>query len=125
LDLIAGAVPMTHREKVDLFVADLARRGVSEYISAPPAWRLAWRLGLKVPPPHFIGLFPMALTSGLVFGALWGVAMHFLVWGRMGWVFSAFFAAVAGILFGVCFASYYRLSAKKLNLPSWEQYSEA
>lgn len=114
---------MTHCEKVDLFVADLARRGVSEYTSAPPAWRTAWALGLKVPPPHFISFIPMALTSGIFFGVFWGVAMHFMLWGSQGWRFSASAAVAAGILFGLCLAAYYGVSAAKHKLPSWEKYA--
>jgi hypothetical protein len=82
-------------------------------------------MGMKVPPPHFMGFIPMALTSGVFFGLLWGTAMHFLLWGSQGWLFSASVSVAAGTLFGLCIAAYYRYSAKKLSLPSWERYPAA
>ena len=113
---------MTHREKVAFFIADLAERGVSEYTSAPLAWRTAWRLGMRVPPLHFVGFIPRALTSGVFFGLPWGVSMHYLIWGSLGWQFSATVGAAVGTLSGLCFAAYYSYSAKKLSLQSWERY---
>lgn len=95
---------MTHPEKVDRLIAELGSRGVNEYTTAPPAWRAAWALGLKVPPPHFLGFAPMAITCGLFFGVLWGAAMHFMLWNSMGWLFSA----VAGVAAGICSESRWR-----------------
>jgi len=116
---------MTHREKVDYFIDDMAKRGVSEFTAAPPAWRTAWGLGLQVPPPHFLGFTTMALASGLPFGTLWGIAMWYLVWRFQGWAFATTAGIAVGILFGVCLAAYYRYSAAKHNLPSWREYPHA
>jgi len=116
---------MTHREKVGLFITDMTKRGVNEFTAAPPAWRTAWGLGLKVPPPHFLGFVTMALTSGVFFGVLWGIAMWFLLWRSLGLGFGAVAGIVAGALFGISMATYYRRSAAKLNLPPWRRYPDA
>ncbi|QEH34911.1 hypothetical protein OJF2_34560 [Aquisphaera giovannonii] len=114
---------MTHRDKVERFIAEMTQRGVNPYTAAPPAWRTAWGLGIEVPPPHFMAFVLLALTSGLFFGTLWGLAMRLVDWGALGWLSTMTVAAVAGALFGVCLAAYYRRSAARLELPSWERYA--
>jgi hypothetical protein len=116
---------MTHEEKVAHFCAHMGKRGIQEGACAPPAWKLAWRLGWTIPPPHFVGFLPLALVMGLLFGVLWGFAMWLLYWSSQGWRFSVSAAAYAGALFGLSLAGYYRYSASKHNLPSWEQYPKA
>ena len=113
---------MTYREKVDASIAGLIARGVNPYTAAPPAWRLAWILGAKVPPPHFMSFSSLALISGGFFGVLWGVAMWFVLWGSMGLPFATLMGLTAGALFGLSMGAYYRHSASKLKLPPWEEY---
>jgi hypothetical protein len=113
---------MTHQKKVDYFIADLKKRGIGESTAAPPMWKLAWRLGMDLPPPHFMGFISLAVVTGVPFGLLWGMAMWLLIWrGRPVWI-SATAAAVAGVLFGLVMAGYYRYSARRLKLPSWQKY---
>lgn len=116
---------MNHDEKVARFLDEMRRRGVNLSTAAPPAWRTAWRLGLRLPPPHFMEFVPLFLVTGTVFGAFWGLAMWFLVWRTMGSIFSATAALTAGVLFGFFMASYYRHSAVRLGLPPWEEYPGA
>jgi hypothetical protein len=70
------------RQKVERLIADLRRRGVSPYTAAPPLFRLAWALGLDVPPPLFLGFLPLTLLMGAFFGAFWVAFMWPLQWGR-------------------------------------------
>ena len=85
---------------------------------------MAWGLGLKIPPPHFMGFIPVALFTGSLFGTLWSVAMWVLWWRYLGWgwLFTASAGVAGGVLFGSCLAAYYRHSAVKNELPSWERY---
>ncbi len=83
---------------------------------------MAWKLGLKLPPPHFLGFFPLALGAALWFGTLWGLAMWFLLCASQGWWFSATAAIMAGSFFGLFLAAYYRHSARKFDLPMWNDY---
>jgi len=113
---------MTHQEKVAYFIADLRKRGINQYTAAPPLWRFAWRLGIDLPPPHFIGFSSLALMTGVPFGLLWGLAMWLLLWSHSSVWLSASAGAAVGVAFGLSMAGYFRYSARKLKLPSWEEY---
>ena len=115
---------MSHREKVDHLIADLGKRGVSQYTVAPPAFRLLWALGIKIPPPFFMGFGSLTLLMGVFFGVLWGVVMWFLQWQtlRLSLEVAILAAAGAGLLFGLLMAAYYRWKANQLQLPTWENY---
>ena len=113
---------MTHREKIDHMMTDLARRGLARYSFAPPLWRMAWALRLPLRPPHFMGFLSNLLLSGSYFGIAWGAAMWLLVWPSQGFAFAASAGGAAGLLFGLSMAVYYRWSAAKLKLPAWEEY---
>lgn len=118
---------MNHTEKVAAMLEHLAPQGLSPYTLAPPAWRLLWAMGLKVPPPLFLGFAPMALGTGLVFAVGWGLLMSLLGWWPAGVSpLGALAAALgAGVLFGLALAAYYRHQARKLALPAWPDYQGA
>jgi uncharacterized protein DUF6404 len=115
---------MTHEEKVALAISDLTTRGVSKGTVAPPLFKLAWKLGIAIPPPHFLSFFGLALLMGSFFGVLWGLLMCFAFWSRTGLsTRGALIASLAaGVLFGLAMAFYYRRKARKLNLPLWCEY---
>ena len=116
--------PLTHRQKVDILIADLRHHGVSGWTTAPPLWRLMWLLGLRVPPPHFIRPLTMSLVTGTLFRVLWGLFMWHLQWRGGGvppW-FAGLAAFVAGSIFGFILAGYYRWWAYRLRLPAWADY---
>jgi hypothetical protein len=115
---------MTPREKIDRALSDLTERGVGASASAPPMWRTAWRLGPEIPPPHFMAFGPLALLTGCVFGPLWALAMRLLVWQGQGWPFTLAAGAASGVLFGLGLALYYRRSAQRLGLTSWDRYPD-
>ncbi|HEV3146727.1 MAG TPA: DUF6404 family protein [Gemmataceae bacterium] len=118
---------LTHRQKVERLIADLRKQGVNPSIVAPQLFRFMWALGLKVPPPLFLGFFTITLLMGAFFGILWGAAMWLIQW----WAWNAtpdtaiLPAAAAGLLFGLAMAAYYRWKANRLKLPRWENYTEA
>lgn len=118
---------MTHREKVDYFLADMRRRQVAASNAAPPAYRLLWRLGAEVRPPHFQGFFALALQMGVPFGVVFTAAMYVIRWraGGMPLWLAGVMALASGALFGLAMAGYFRVSARKLNLPPWEDYPAA
>ena len=114
---------MNYSPKLNSALATLAATGIWRRNYAPPLHRLLWRVGLLLPPPHFasFGLnFPLFAAG---FGVLWGVVMWFLVWSRQGMSggAAAGSAGVAGALFGLIMAAYYRHGARKHNLPPWSQ----
>ncbi len=80
---------------------------------ASPLYRLLWRLGVNLPPPHFNGFLANFAVSAAFFGIVWGLLMG-LTGG--GWLLRE--SILAGGLFGLWMAIYYRFSARKHKLPS-------
>lgn len=115
---------MTHDEKINYLLKDLGQRGVGKYTVAPPAFRLLWRMGIEVPPPHFAGFWSLALGMGTFFGVLWGIFMWLLFWRAQDLSAGAVvgFSALAGLVFGLIMAGYYRWHRRRLALPRWEDY---
>jgi hypothetical protein len=62
---------MTHAEKVEFFIKEMQLRGVRSYRAAPPLFRLAWWLGLKVPPPAFLGFWPRMVLAFAYSALFW------------------------------------------------------
>lgn len=117
---------MNHDEKVASVVTALTARGVSKGDIAPPIFRLVWKFGIAIPPPHFMSFGALATVMGSYFGVLWGVFMWFVFWRRLGLPAGActIVSLAAGISFGVAMASFYRWKARQLGLPSWSEYGK-
>ena len=121
---------MTHQDKVDHLIEELGQQGIGPYTVAPPLFRLLWRLGLEVPPPFFLGFRQLTLLLGISFGVLWGAIMWLWVWRELGLVGSLAVGVpstvLAGLLFGVIMALFFRWRAGRLELPSsWKDYPRA
>jgi hypothetical protein len=116
------------REKIDAAVAFLASRGVPAKSAAPPAWRFFWRLGLNVPPPHFLGFFLIALLSGTLFGTGLAIGLGLpllLIPVPVNSLSLTVFLganALGGVIFGTTMGVYFRWSAHRLGLPSWTEF---
>ena len=41
----------------------------------PPILRGLWKLGFKIPPPHFVPFWKTTLLASLWFGGAWGIVM--------------------------------------------------
>jgi membrane associated rhomboid family serine protease len=117
---------MNHQEKVALAISDLTSRGMRKSAVAPPLFRLAWKLGVPIRPPHFLGFGATALVMGIPFGIFWGILMWFTVWHKQGgsMIAAIVASAAAGFLFGVLMAAYYRWRFSKLQLPEWSEYEK-
>jgi len=115
---------MDHQAKVAHLVEDFKQRGIGQYTTAPPFYRLLWRMGIEVPPPHFASFGSIALMMGLYFGVAWGLFMWFVIWRdeNMPIVIAVITSVLAGVLFGVAMAAFFRWRARKLALPRWEDY---
>ena len=102
----------------------LAAKGLWHRTYAPTLVKWLWRLGLEVPPPHFAGFLGTFAISGGVFGLFWGLVMWFAVWSRSGLALqiAVVFSALAGLVIGLSFATYYRTSARKHAIPRWSDF---
>jgi hypothetical protein len=101
-----------------LNATDMMRRNYE-----PPVISLLWRLGIPVPPPHFVSFCGIAAFSGIAFGFVWGLTMWFLSWSASGMdAHSAMLvSAISGLLFGLALASYYAYGRRKHKLPNWNK----
>ena len=115
---------MTFEKKLEAAISLLESTGIWRSNYAPPFIRLLCRLGLRIPPPHFMRFIEnVALTCGL-FGVGWVV----LTWITLGSSTSASLvpaviaAVVIGLLFGVPMAAYYRHGARKHGIPLWKDF---
>jgi hypothetical protein len=118
---------MTHAEKVVYYIRDMQRRGVGPYTSAPPLFRLLWRLGLEVPPPFFLGFWSVLLVSGALFALGWGSCMWCWFGLPSGGMLALHVAVslLAGLAFGACMAAFSRWTARRYDLPPWDRYPPA
>lgn len=120
---------MNSQDKVDKLIAELGEQGHSEYTVAPPLFRMLWKLGIAIPPPLFMSFWSILGLMGFVFAIGFGVFVALLlttIW-FMGFenvpIMQPLVATLcAGLLFGAAMAVYFRYQARKLHLPSWDQY---
>jgi len=88
---------------------------------APAVLRLAWRAGIRIPPPHFAGFMSTAVAAGAGFGVFFTAVMWVLVW-RLAPRSSPESAAgigVAAAVAGVSIAGAYAVQRRKFGLPLW------
>jgi hypothetical protein len=116
---------MTHDEKVTLLLDDLGHRGINRYTIAPPLYRLLWRLGIELKPPHFASFWSLVAITGVGYGVLLAVIMWAFVWQSRPVSVVIGTAALAAVLFGLFMGAYYRMQARKLGLSRWENYPAA
>ena len=92
----------------------------------PPILRALWKLGFKIPPPHFVPFWKTTLFASLWFGGVWGIVMWLTVWSSQGVALSAALciAAAAGLFFGLSMSLYYAYGRRKHRLPEWSSLDE-
>lgn len=123
---------MAHQDDRTAFNARLQQaltlldsKGLGKSTYAPPLFRLLWRLGMQVPPPHMATFAFNSLLMGGFFGVFWGAVMWLLLWGRQGMPLAvgAGVALLAGALFGLTMAWYLRHSAVRRAIPRWQDFN--
>jgi hypothetical protein len=115
---------MRFEQKLTAALGLLASTGIWRSNYAPPLHRLLWRIGARVPPPHFLSFTANFVSAGVWFGVVWGLLMWFIVWSHQGRSPNAAFVAAlfAGLFFGLCMAAYYRYGARKHGIPLWRDF---
>ncbi|MGH8087345.1 MAG: DUF6404 family protein, partial [Stenotrophomonas sp.] len=110
-------------DKVRRLQNDLVARGEHLSFAAPPACRLAWRLGWNCTPPLFRGFWANTLTLGGVWGILWLIGWTSLPYipGHLD-ATSFVFAALGAACFGFVIAGMAHHQRKRLRLPAWRDY---
>lgn len=103
---------------------ELKAVGIAKSSYHPPILTLYRSLGWQVRPPHYNSFLSNIVLFGLPFGimmffaiALRFVGLHFLLWISL----SLLLTIVAGLLFGLGMAGYYKFSAYINRLSTWEE----
>jgi hypothetical protein len=113
--------------EVNAALGILKTTGIWRSNYAPFLHRMFWRAGVSIPPPHFASFGFNVVFMGAWFGAVWGLWMWLFVWSQRGMsgVEAVFASILSGVFFGLIVALYYRIRARKYNLPSWSQIKAA
>lgn len=112
---------MSFEKRKEAAMQELKESGIWKSNSMPPALIILWKLGVKAKPPHYNSFLKNALSTGLWFAAAWGVLMWLVQWRSIGLSVSGAIVSslVAGVIFGVAMAAYYKSSARKHQLSDW------
>jgi hypothetical protein len=121
-DINHRTITMHFRVQLDRSLAVLSARGLSRHHAEPLLFRLLWKLGVNVRPPHFLGFAHIAFVYGTWFAGVWGMFMWLLVWSQQGIGMAgvALRAGIAGAFFGVMMAWFYTRERREFALPAWE-----
>ncbi|ABD56790.1 DUF6404 family protein [Jannaschia sp. CCS1] len=112
-----------YQTRIARAMAELEASSINSLNYAPPLFRVARRLGLKPRPPHYMSFGRAVLILGPIFGIFWGALMYVVQWRAadlaLGLVVSA--SLMAGALFGLLMAGYYRWAGSQAGLTKWEE----
>ncbi len=107
---------MTFEEKRQRALAMLEERGVPGWTASPPPYRLLWRIGVRIPPPHFAALAANAAVLTAMVLPIWFVQV---ATNRHGWAWGLWDCVSGATLVGLCCAFAYRGAADTHGLPAW------
>jgi hypothetical protein len=118
---------MNQFKKLELYKQYMEAAGVNKDTAFPPLWRIFWRIGIKIPPPIFLGF----LLNLLIF-----VGCNCLLYILITWVFRIFGGNdqtlkqplfMLGITLSMAVPAAYQQYelAKRHNLGSWVSFTGA
>jgi hypothetical protein len=118
----SSETPKRFEDKLQYMYIDLGNRGVWRGTMAPPLYKLAWTMGFQLIPPLFAKPLELSAFQGTTWGVLWALLMFAFSGGdaNIGSLFEL--GKYGGVFFGLSMAVFYRVRAKMLNLPFWEDY---
>lgn len=112
----------SYQDRLARALAELDASSISSLNYAPPMFRIARRLGLRPRPPHYMSFRRAVLVLGPTFGVMWGALMWFLQWqdAEVAAPVALLSSLLAGVLFGLLMAGYYRWAGSRVGLSKWE-----
>jgi len=114
---------MTYQHKLEAAQKELSETKIWKSNYNPTIFILLRKLGLKIRPLHYNTFVVNFLSAAVWFSVVWGLVMWFTTWQskNMPIQIALIISLSAGVLFGLFMAIYYKRSAKKNNLSSWNQ----
>lgn len=111
---------MSFEERLEKAHAELQAHKVWLSNYKPPAFSLLRLVGVKVPPPYYIGFHLNAIIAFWYFAIIIFLVMYFGLLGSNDSLSSAMDkAAVWGVIYGLGMAIFYAVRRKKLKLSDW------
>lgn len=112
----------SYQDRLARAMAELDASTISSLNYAPPMFRISRRLGLKPRPPHYMSFRRAVLLLGPLFGVLWGSLMWLLQWrdAEVATPVVLLGSILAGAIFGLLMAGYYRWAGSQAGLSKWE-----
>jgi uncharacterized membrane protein YagU involved in acid resistance len=112
---------MSFQDKLEAAQKELTEANIWKSNHNPPISVLLRKIGFNIRPFHYCSFKSNFLTASLWFGVVWGFLMWFTSWknDNMPFQVALFTSLLAGLLFGLFMALYYKRSAKKNNLSDW------
>jgi hypothetical protein len=112
---------MSFQNKLEAAQKELNEANIWKSNYNPPIVVLLRKLGFNIRPFHYCSFKSNFITASLWFGIIWGIIMWFTSWknDHMPIQIAIFTSLLAGVVFGLFMALYYKRSAKKNNLSNW------
>lgn len=100
----------------------VAATGIRKPNYLPPTFPILWRIGVEIPPPHFMSFMSLLVLMGLPFGLCWiGLYMLSHPAENIDWTAGVIQCLLAVLLPGLLFAVYYRAGRRRFHLPRWSE----
>jgi cyanate permease len=114
---------MSFSVKLNAAQKELGESKIWKANSNPPFFVFLRILGINIRPMHYNTFVVNFLLMALMFGGIWGSTMWFTTWEskNMPIAIALITSLLAGLLFGLSMAFYYKHSAKKNNLSNWDK----
>ena len=111
---------MTRIQRIRDAVEDLLGRGVAKRTAAPLTYRFFWFLEIPIRPPLYQCFLGLVLVHGFLFGVPLGAVLA-CADRRLAPDGATVFGTLGGAIYGLMVATYYRLKARWLGLPEWDE----
>ena len=108
------------KERLEKAHAELQAQGVWLSNYQPPMFSLLRMLGIKVPPPYYIGFHLNAIIAFWYFALIIFLVMYFGILGSSDTFQTAMDKALLwGFVYGIGMAVFYTIRRRKLSLSDW------
>lgn len=113
---------MNFEEKKERAIAIMESKKMWSSNYAPPLLRLAWKMGVRIPPLPFAPFWQVALLMGVPVGTIWGLLMWFFTWKdtEMLPIDAIVRSFYFDIFFGISMAIYHLWRKVANELPDWK-----